>query len=230
MDPEYPDPRFRAFRVGPTQAAGGRNETEIPIGGTGGDRDVAPLIAAVLADGTLRADEAACHPQKIATTVWAHGCGYAREFTGLEFWPEVCPGCGQPGLWTTTLTLGAPAESPAERPTAPAEYSRTSGGPGDDLRAAAIAAGARALWRFAQRGQWQPTPFEEIPKLWQAERSAEAQAAYDAMAPHIRRQVAEEAAQIAERVEFSISEIFDRSPADYLAEAALRIRRIGAKP
>lgn len=94
------------------------------------------------------------------------------------------------GLAAALAVRGNGPQDAAERPTAPAESPRTSGGSGDAHRAAAIEAAARALWRYAQRGNYPVTPWEEIPDRWVPEKLAQAAAAYDAIEPLVRRAVA----------------------------------------
>lgn len=90
----------------------------------------------------------------------------------------------------------APAQDAAERPTAPAESPRTSGGSDGDLRATAIEAAFQAL--EANGVVAKLTGDSWMVEVLAAERAAIIAAAYDAMAPHIRRQVAEEIADAIE--------------------------------
>lgn len=93
----------------------------------------------------------------------------------------------------------------------------------------AIEAGAAASYERhrAERPDLGLKPWTEAGPNMRRSCIAEAATHYDAMAPLIRQAAAMEFAEVVENTAFSISQVFNRSPKDYLDEAAMRIRKIG---
>lgn len=99
---------------------------------------------------------------------------------------------------------------------------------------AAVEAVAKALWNHAQRGQWQTTPWEEIPDHWRPEKLDQATAAIAALTALGYAKRADVGEEIAAAIEAQCGQCEREDPTiaaecEY-ADAAKIAREIGSKP